>query len=56
MSDGGYVWVIWDCLCTHLTDLVMSHLVIIQIAAGCESLATDSALMGLLATVDPPAC
>ena len=56
MSDGGYVWVIWDCLCTHLTDLVMSHLVIIQIAAGCESLATDSALMGLLATVDPPVC
>ena len=39
---------------THLTDLVMSHLMIVEVAAGCESLPTHPALVRFLPRVDPP--
>ena len=39
---------------SYLTDLVMSHLVIVEVAAGRESLPADPALVRLLARVDPP--
>ena len=32
----------------------MSHLVVVEVAAGCESLPTDPALVRLLARVNPP--
>ena len=32
----------------------MSHLVVVEVAAGCEPLTTDPALVGLLSRVDPP--
>ena len=39
---------------SYLTDLVMSHLVIVEVAAGRESLPADPALVRLLPRVDPP--
>ena len=39
---------------SDLTDLVMSHLVVVEVAAGCEPLTTHPTLVGLLSGVDPP--
>ena len=39
---------------SYLTDLVMSHLMIVEVAAGCESLPTHPALVRFLPRVDPP--
>ena len=39
----------------YLTNLVMSHFVIVQVAACCKSFSTNSTLMRLFTTMDSPA-
>ena len=48
----GFASMKFDLISVYLTSFIMSHLMIIQIAAGCEPLSTNSTLMRLFSTMD----